>query len=68
MLAYTSQPYAESMAMQPSVSYIPYDTSSKEQTGDIIMFAPFEEDKYYQKLVMIHKAVKNMMTIQLLKN
>ena len=27
-LAYTSQPYSESMAMQPAVSYIPYDISS----------------------------------------
>ena len=29
--------------MQPALSYIPYDTSSKEQTGDIITFAQFEE-------------------------
>ena len=31
------------MAMQPEVSYIPYATSSKEKTGDIIAFAQFEE-------------------------
>ena len=38
-----SQTYAEAMAMQLAVSYIPYDTSAREQTGDIITFAPFEE-------------------------
>ena len=38
-----SQPYSEAMAMRPSVSYIPCATSSKEQTGDIITFAKFEE-------------------------
>ena len=29
--------------MWPSVSYIPYATSSKEQTGDMITFTQFEE-------------------------
>ena len=29
--------------MRPEVTYTPYDTSSKEQTGDLIMFALFEE-------------------------
>ena len=43
MLAYTSQPYAESMYMRPDVSYIPCATSLREQTGDIIIFAQFEE-------------------------
>ena len=38
-----SQPYSEAMDMRPAVLYIPYATSSKEQTGDIIMFAQFEE-------------------------
>ena len=38
-----SQPYSEAMAMCPSVTYTPYATSSKEQTGDVIMFAQFEE-------------------------
>ena len=42
-LAYTSQPYAEYMDIRPYVSYIPYDKSSKEQTGNIIMFTQFEE-------------------------
>ena len=32
------------MAMQPTVPYIPYATYSKEQTGNIIMFAQFEEE------------------------
>ena len=29
--------------MQPAVLYIPYTTSSHEQTGDLITFAQFEE-------------------------
>ena len=37
------RPYSEVMVMRPSVPYTPYATSSKEQTGDIIMFAQFEE-------------------------
>ena len=31
------------MDMCPSVPYTPCATSSREQTGDIIMFAQFEE-------------------------
>ena len=31
------------MAMRPTVTYTPYATSSKEQTGDVITFAQFEE-------------------------
>ena len=42
-LSYTSQPYSEAMAMRPSVTYTLYATSSKEQTGDVITFAQFEE-------------------------
>ena len=42
-LAYTSQPYSEAMVMRPAVTYTPYGTSSREQTGDIITFANFEE-------------------------
>ena len=42
-LSYTSRPYAEAMVMCPEVTYTPYDTSSKEQTGDVITFAQFEE-------------------------
>ena len=40
---YTSQPYSEEMAMQMSVSYIPYDISSKVKTGNITTFTQFEE-------------------------
>ena len=29
--------------MRPSVTYTPYATSSKEQPGDVITFAHFEE-------------------------
>ena len=42
-LSYTSRPYAEAMAMHPTVTYTPYATSYKEQTGDVITFAQFEE-------------------------
>ena len=42
-LSYTSRPYAEAMAMRPEVTYTPYAMSSKEQTGDVITFAQFEE-------------------------
>ena len=31
------------MAMRPAVTYTPYATSSKEQTGDVITFTQFEE-------------------------
>ena len=42
-LSYTSRPYAEAMAMLPTVTYTPYATSSKEKTGNVIKFAQFEE-------------------------
>ena len=42
-LSYTSRPYAEAMAMRLAVAYTPYATSSKEQTGNVITFAHFEE-------------------------
>ena len=42
-LSYTSQPYAEATEMRPAVTYTLYATSSKEQTGDVITFAQFEE-------------------------
>ena len=42
-LSYTSRPYAEAMAMRPTVTYTPYATSSKEKTGDIITLTQFEE-------------------------
>ena len=42
-LLYTSRPYTEAMAMRPAVTYTPYATSSKEQTGNVITFTQFEE-------------------------
>ena len=42
-LSYISRLYAEAMAMRPTVTYTPYATSSKQQTGDVITFAQFEE-------------------------
>ena len=43
-LAYTSQPYYEAMAMNPSVTYTPCDTSLRKQNGNIITFTLFEEE------------------------
>ena len=40
-LSYMSRPYAEAMAMCPAVTYTLYNTSSKEQNGDVITFAQF---------------------------
>ena len=42
-LSYTSRPYSEAMAMRLTVTYTPYVTSLKEQTGDVITFTQFEE-------------------------
>ena len=42
-LSYTSRPYSEAMAMLLAVIYTPYAISSREQTGNIITFAQFEE-------------------------
>ena len=42
-LSYTSQPYSEAMAVCPAVTYTPYATSLREQTGDVITFAHFEK-------------------------
>ena len=43
LLAFTSQPYSEAMAMRPSATYTLCATSPREQTGDIITFKIFEE-------------------------
>ena len=42
-LSYTSQPYSEVMTMRLAVTYTPYATSSREQTGNVITFSQFEE-------------------------
>ena len=42
-LVNTPQPYSEEMEMRTTVTYTPYGTSSREQTGDIITFTHFEE-------------------------
>ena len=44
-LAYTSRTYSEAMVMCLAVTYTPYEKSLKEQTGDVITFAQFEEGK-----------------------
>ena len=41
--SYTSRPYSEAMEIRLAVTYTPYATSSKEQTGNVIIFAQFEE-------------------------
>ena len=48
-LSYTSRPYAEAMEMRPEVTYSPYATSSKKQTGDVITFAQFEEGNLWSE-------------------
>ena len=48
-LAYTSRPYSEAMAMRPAVTYTPYGTSLREQPGDILTFAQFEEGNILTK-------------------
>ena len=35
------------MAMHPSMSYTPYSKSSRENTGNIITFAQFEEGNLF---------------------
>ena len=42
-LAYMSRHYSEAMVMHPEVTYTPYAAPLKEQTGDLITFARFEE-------------------------
>ena len=42
-LSYTSRPYSESTEIRPAVTYTLYETSSREQTGDVIKFAQFKE-------------------------
>ena len=37
------------MYMRPDVSYTPYATSLREQTGDIVMFTKFEEGNLLSK-------------------
>ena len=63
------------MAMCPEVTYTPYAISSKEQTGDIITFAHFEEgnlitethndtecgdESNSESLMMIEKDMENL--------
>ena len=64
-LAYTSQPYSEVMAIIPAVSYIPYTTSSKVETGNIITVAYFKRGIYYRNLMTVWKLVTSMMIVQL---
>ena len=49
MLSYKSQPHAEAMDMHPSVSHTPYDTYSREQTGNITTFENSEEGNLWSE-------------------
>ena len=42
-LSYTSRTYSEAITMRLEMTYTPYATSLKEQTGNVIKFAQFEE-------------------------
>ena len=44
-LEYTLHLYSEAFATRHEVSYIPFATTSHEQTGGIITFTQFEEEK-----------------------
>ena len=46
-MSYTSRLFSEAMTMCTAVTYTPYDTSSKEQTGNIITFTQFEEGNIF---------------------
>ena len=37
--------------MRPAMTYTPYGTSPREQTGNIITFPQFEEDKILTKTI-----------------
>ena len=43
LVRYHTRPYSEAMAMHLEVTYTPYATSLREQTGDVITFTQFEE-------------------------
>ena len=64
-LMYTSQAYSEKMVMRPAMSCIPYAKYSKENTGDIITFAQFEERNLLSEYRNDTESGKNLMTIQL---
>ena len=48
-LAYTSQPYSETMVMRPAVTYTTFATSLRGGTGYIITFSQFEEGNIFTK-------------------
>ena len=64
-LSYTSRLYSEAMAMRPKVTYTPYATSSKEQTGNLITFAQFEEGDLLTEARNDTEAVMNPIANQL---
>ena len=48
-MAFTSQPYTVAMVIRPAVSHTTYATYSWGKTGDIIMFAKFEEGNLWSE-------------------
>ena len=53
------------MDMRPAVTYTPFTTSSRGETGNISTFAQFEEGGILTKTHKMQKAVKNPVAIQL---
>ena len=53
------------MLMRPAVTYTLCDTSSREQTGDIITFEQFEEGGLLTKTCYDAESGENAMPIQL---
>ena len=51
MLAYSSQPCSEAMAMRPEVTYTTYATSLREQDVYIIKCSQFEEGNTLTKII-----------------
>ena len=64
-LSCTSQPYVEAMAMRTAVSYTSCDTSSKEQTGDIIKLTHFEKGNLLSDNLDNTERIEILMAIQL---
>ena len=49
VLAYKLCPHSEALDIRSEVLYIPYASSSHEQTGNIITFVQLEEDNLVEK-------------------
>ena len=68
VLAHTSRPYSEALTMRPVVLYIPYNTSSHEQTGNILKRRVYwktngiqQKTNQFLNQVLSHLQRKNLM-------